>query len=152
MQIAGNPAQASRLAAEIDEELSWKIDGITPLTKAEAAERIRFDGMVSAYHTPHCARIQPAALARGLAETVERLGIDIYENSPVTAIESGRAMTQRGTVSAPIVLRALASHRASSHPGGLSAGLQEEAQNAQVNAPSPHVGGILGKILGGLGG
>ena len=106
MQIARNPAQASRLAAEIDEELSWKIDGITPLTKAEAAERIRFDGMVSAYHTPHCARIQPAALARGLAETVERLGIDIYENSPVTAIESGRAMTQRGTVSAPIVLRA----------------------------------------------
>ena len=57
--------------------------------------------MVSAYHTPHCARIQPAALARGLADTVERLGIDIYENSPVTAIEPGRAMTQRGTVSAP---------------------------------------------------
>ena len=28
MQIARNPAQASRLAAEIDEELSWKIDGI----------------------------------------------------------------------------------------------------------------------------
>ena len=60
MQIARNPAQASRLAAEIDEELSWKVDGIAPLTKAEAAERIRFDGVVSAYHTPHCARIQPA--------------------------------------------------------------------------------------------
>ena len=106
MQIARNPAQASRLAAEIDEELSWKVDGIAPLTKAEAAERIRFDGVVSAYHTPHCARIQPARLARGLADTVERLGVDIYENSPVTAIEPGRAVTPLGTVSAPIVLRA----------------------------------------------
>jgi glycine/D-amino acid oxidase-like deaminating enzyme len=106
MQIARNPAQASRLAAEIDEELSWKIDGITALTRAEAAERIQFDGVVSAYHTPHCARIQPAQLARGLAETVERLGVDIYENSPVTAIESGRAVTPLGTVTAPTVLRA----------------------------------------------
>jgi glycine/D-amino acid oxidase-like deaminating enzyme len=106
MQIARNPAQATRLAAEIDEELNWKVDGIAPLTKAEAAERIRFDGVVAAYHTPHCARIQPAELARGLAATVEGLGVDIYEGSPVTAIESGRAITPRGTVSAPIVLRA----------------------------------------------
>ncbi|MBW8711111.1 MAG: FAD-dependent oxidoreductase, partial [Mycobacterium sp.] len=98
MHVARNPAQATRLAADIDEELSWKVDGITPLTKAEAAERIKFDGVVSAYHTPHCARIQPARLARGLAEVVERLGVDIYENSPVTAIESGRAITSLGTV------------------------------------------------------
>ena len=47
----------------------------------------QFDGVVSAYHTPHCARIQPAQLARGLADTVERLGVDIYEDSPVTAIK-----------------------------------------------------------------
>jgi len=106
MQIARNPAQASRLAAEIDEELNWKVDGIAPLTKSEAAERIRFANVVSAYHTPHCARIQPARLARGLADTVERFGVDIYENSPVTAIEAGRAVTPLGTVSAPIVLRA----------------------------------------------
>ena len=28
LQIARNPAQASRLSAEVDEELSWKVDGI----------------------------------------------------------------------------------------------------------------------------
>ena len=70
LQIARNAAQASRLAAEAEEELSWKVDGIALLTKAEAAERIRFDGVVAAYHNPHCARIQPAQLARGLADTV----------------------------------------------------------------------------------
>ena len=91
MQIARNPAQASRLAAEIDEELSWKVDGIAPLTKAEAAERIRFDGVVSAYHTPHCARdpARPAGARSGRLPS-ERLGVDIYEQSPVTAIEPGR--------------------------------------------------------------
>ena len=45
--------------------------------------------MVSAYHTPHCARIQPARLVRGLADAVERLGVQIYEQSPVTEIDAG---------------------------------------------------------------
>ncbi|KUI28738.1 FAD-dependent oxidoreductase [Mycobacterium sp. IS-1742] len=106
MEIARNPAQAKRLAADLEEERHWQVDGITPLTKNEAAERIRFDGLVSAYHTPHCARIQPARLARGLAEAVERLGVPIYEQSPVTAISPGRAVTPHGAVRAPVVLRA----------------------------------------------
>ena len=101
LQIARNPAQASRLTAEAEEELSWKVDGIAVLTKAEAAERIRFDCVVAAYHNPHCARIQPAQLARGLADTVERLGVDIYEQTPVTAIDAGKATTPHGTVTAP---------------------------------------------------
>lgn len=106
MEIARNPAQAARLAAVIEEERHWQVDGITPLTTSEAAQRIQFADVVSAYHTPHCARIQPARLARGLAEAVERLGVTIYEQSPVTEISQGRAVTARGTVRAPIVLRA----------------------------------------------
>lgn len=106
MQVARNAAQATRLAAEFDEEQSWQHDGLTQLTKAEAEQRIQFDGVVSAYHTPHCARIQPARLARGLADAVERLGVDIYEQTPVTSIEPGRAVTGRGVVRAGTVLRA----------------------------------------------
>ncbi|HEV7853540.1 MAG TPA: FAD-dependent oxidoreductase, partial [Mycobacterium sp.] len=79
LQIARNSAQAARLAAEAEEELSWKVDGIAVLTRSEAAERIRFAHVVAAYHNPHCARIQPAQLARGLADTVAQLGVDIYE-------------------------------------------------------------------------
>lgn len=105
LEIARNPAQAARLAAIIAEERRW-LNDVTELTKDEAAQRIQFDGLVSAYHTPHCARIQPAALARGLADTVERLGVTIYERSPVIEIAQGRAVTMTGTISAPIVLRA----------------------------------------------
>ena len=105
LRIARNAAQASRLADEIDEELSWKVD-IERLTKKQAAEQIRLAGVLAAYHNPHCARVQPARLARGLADSVAGLGVDIYEQSPVTAITPGRASTPHGTVTAPIVLRA----------------------------------------------
>jgi glycine/D-amino acid oxidase-like deaminating enzyme len=106
LDIARNRAQASRLAASFEEERNWQVDGIEPLTAGESARRIGFSGVVSAYFNPHCARIQPAQLARGLADAVERLGVQIYEESPVTEISQGRAVTRSGTVSAPIVLRA----------------------------------------------
>jgi glycine/D-amino acid oxidase-like deaminating enzyme len=106
LSVARNRAQAGRLAAEIDEEISWGNDGVIALTKEQAAQRIALDGVISAYHTPHCARVQPARLVRGLADAVCRRGVDIYEMSPATAIESGRVRTQHGTLRAPVVLRA----------------------------------------------
>jgi glycine/D-amino acid oxidase-like deaminating enzyme len=106
LEIARNPAQAGRLAAALAEERAWGNDGVVALTEAEAAQRIQFDKVVSAYYTPHCARIQPARLARGLSDAVERLGVPIYERSPVTRIDPGRATTPLGAVTAPIVLRA----------------------------------------------
>ncbi|WP_431306164.1 NAD(P)/FAD-dependent oxidoreductase [Mycobacterium hubeiense] len=105
LHVARNPAQAARLAAEIEEERRWHVD-VVPLMKDEAGERIRLSGVVSAYHNPHCARVQPAQLARGLADVVGRLGVDLYEQSPVTDLQPGRATTPLGTVRAPIVLRA----------------------------------------------
>jgi glycine/D-amino acid oxidase-like deaminating enzyme len=106
LDVARNRAQASRLAASFEEERSWDVDGIEPLTADESAKRVEFFGVASAYFNPHCARIQPARLASGLADVVERLGVQIYERSPVTEISTGRAVTRSGTVSAPIVLRA----------------------------------------------
>jgi glycine/D-amino acid oxidase-like deaminating enzyme len=103
LEIARNSAQAARLASSIAEERAWDVDGIEPLTTAEAAQHIRFADVVAAYHTPHCARIQPALLARGLADAVERLGVQIYEQTPVTAIAKGRATTATGVVRAPIL-------------------------------------------------
>lgn len=106
LHVARNRAQAARLNAEVDEEISWKVGGIAVLTKSEAAQRIQLNDVVSAYHNPHCARVQPARLVRGLADAVERLGVNIYESSPVIDIHPGRVLTPRGSVSAPVVLRA----------------------------------------------
>lgn len=106
LHVARNAAQAARLAEEVAHERSWGVDGLVELSGSEARQRIRLSGMVAAYHNPHCARIQPAWLARGLADAVERLGGTIHEQSPVTEISPGRAVTPLGTVRAPIVLRA----------------------------------------------
>ncbi|PQD98172.1 FAD-dependent oxidoreductase [Mycobacterium sp. EPG1] len=106
LEIARNPAQARRLAAAAEEERRWGVDGIAELTGDEAAQRINLDGVVAGFHNPHCARIQPAQLARGLADAVERLGVVIYERTPVTEIAAGGATTPWGVVSAPVVLRA----------------------------------------------
>lgn len=105
LEIARNPAQAARLAASVAEERRWQND-VTELTREQAAQRINIDGLVSAYHSPDCARIQPAALAAGLADTVERLGVTIHEQTAVIEIQQGKAITRTGTVRAPIVLRA----------------------------------------------
>lgn len=106
LEIARNPAQAGRLAAAAEAERRWQVDGIENLSADDAVQRIRLNGVTAAYHNRHCARIQPARLARGLADAVERLGVDLYERTPVTAIAAGRATTPSGTVSAPVVLRA----------------------------------------------
>jgi glycine/D-amino acid oxidase-like deaminating enzyme len=106
LEVARNAAQARRLRAEADEDRDWGTDDIEVLTAAEAADRIRVDGVVVGSFNPHCARIQPAKLARGLADVVERLGVTIYEQTPVTAISPGRVQTPSGVVRAPVILRA----------------------------------------------
>lgn len=106
LEVARNAAQARRLRAEADEDRDWGTDDIEVLTAAEAADRIRVDGVVVGSFNPHCARIQPAKLARGLADVVERLGVTIYEQTPLTAISPGRVQTPSGVVRAPVILRA----------------------------------------------
>ena len=106
LEVARTPAQAQRLRAVVEEDRSWGVDGIEVLTPAQTAARIRVDNPVLGAFNPHCARVQPAKLARGLADVVERLGVTIYEQTPVTAITAGRAETPHGVLRAPVILRA----------------------------------------------
>ncbi|MET0705141.1 MAG: FAD-dependent oxidoreductase, partial [Mycobacterium sp.] len=106
LRVARNHPQAQRLAAQVDEDHAWGVADVRILSKDEAAQRIQVDSLVLAAHSPHCARIQPAELVRGLASVVEGLGVTIYEQTPVTEISAGRAVTERGTVRASTILRA----------------------------------------------
>lgn len=106
LEVARNPAQAGRLRAAVEEDRRWGVGEVEILTAAETAARVRVDSARLGAFNPQCARIQPAKLARGLADTVERLGVVIYEQTPVTAIGSGRVQTASGVLRAPVVLRA----------------------------------------------
>ena len=106
LEVARTPAQAKRLRHEVDEDRRWGVEDAQILTADEARQRINVDSLVLGGFNPHCARIQPAKLARGLADVVERLGATLYEQTPVTRIQPGRAVTPLGTVRAPVIIRA----------------------------------------------
>jgi len=86
------PAQVRRLREMVahDREWGWSDADVRLLDKAEGEARLRVEGAVGAAWSPHCARIQPAKLARGLARAVRDLGVEIYERTPVTEIRPAR--------------------------------------------------------------
>ena len=72
----------------------------------EAAGRVRVAGLRGARYTPHCARVQPAKLVRGLAAAVERHGGTIHEGTAALAVAARSVRTASGTVRARWVVRA----------------------------------------------
>jgi glycine/D-amino acid oxidase-like deaminating enzyme len=76
------------------------------LSGADSDAIARVAGCVQATFTPHAARVDPARLARGLAEACERQGVTIHERTAATAIGPRRVSTEHGTVTADVVLQA----------------------------------------------
>lgn len=106
LSVARSAAQLARLRAAFNDEQSWPHTDVELLDADTTADRIRIQSAVGGMWHPHCARINPAQLAAGLAAAVERLGITIYENTHVTEILPSRAITEHGTVTAEHVIRA----------------------------------------------
>ncbi|WP_194396173.1 NAD(P)/FAD-dependent oxidoreductase [Microbacterium atlanticum] len=104
--VARSPAQLARLQAAVRDEQSWPHTDVEVLDAAATASKIRIASAVGGVWHPHCARIHPAKLVRGLAEAVERMGVTIHEQTRVREIAPGRAVTERGVVRADHVLRA----------------------------------------------
>lgn len=118
IRLACTVPQSRRLEAGVKEDHRWGVAESCILSTDQLRARIRLPGVVRAAYTPHCARIQPARLVRGLADVVERLGVELYEQTTVQEIRRGAAHTDRGVVWAAVLLRAtegftasLAGHR-----------------------------------------
>ena len=108
LQVAASPVQLARLEAGLRHARAWGMgeEDQRLLDRDEVERRVRVAGVLAAAFTPHCAAVDPARLARGLAVAVERLGVPVYESTPVTGIRPGRADTTRGPVRAEVVVRA----------------------------------------------
>ncbi|MDN5383355.1 FAD-dependent oxidoreductase [Streptomyces sp. LB8] len=109
LHVAINAAQERRLRERLPvlRAEGWGEDDLVELDRDRLAERVRIAGARSALWSPHCARIQPAKLVRGLADAVERMGVTVHEGTEVTEIRPRRAVTTHGTVRATYVIRAL---------------------------------------------
>ncbi|MGH8920332.1 MAG: NAD(P)/FAD-dependent oxidoreductase, partial [Actinomycetes bacterium] len=108
LAVATGAAQLARLRAELDADRAWGVGPVDawPLSATEVAERVRVADALGGIYTPHCARIHPAKLVRGLAEAAARAGAEIYEATPVTSIGPHVATTTAGAVRARWVVRA----------------------------------------------
>lgn len=108
LRVATSRAQLARVAESLEDKRARGVgrDDVRLLSADEVAARVRIVGALGGTYTPHCARVNPAALVRGLAEACERRGVVIHERTPAVSLSAGRVATERGTVRATAVLRA----------------------------------------------
>ena len=104
--LARSTTQWARAQQKVAAARSWGRDDLRLLDRRETAEHVRATSVLGSTYTPHCAAIHPLRLARGLAAAVQRRGVTIHENTPVTVLEPGRAITPYGVVRADLVVRA----------------------------------------------
>lgn len=107
LTLATNPSQLQRLHEEFEYRQHWG-DGhrIRLLNADEIRQRVNVPNALGAVAVSGMMRIQPAKLVRGLAEAVERAGVEIYEDTAVQAYSASQVTTAQGRVRAPIILRA----------------------------------------------
>lgn len=92
LRVATSRAQLERVRAGLAERRRRGLEDADAqlLSAAEVMARVRIAGVTGGAYTPHCARVHPGRLVRGLAEACERRGVRIYERSPATSITPGR--------------------------------------------------------------
>ena len=110
LRVARGPAQVPGIESgyETLRDLGLE-DGVELLDARETARRVRITGAEAGLFSPYCATIHPARLARGLARAVERMGGEIFENTPVKDFETGRdprLVTEAGDVRAGTIVLA----------------------------------------------
>lgn len=108
------PEQERRLRAWLD---SLHGQGLSEadyrwLPPDELSQQLRINNPLGAIHSPHCATIQPARLVRGLAQAVERLGVQLFEQSRVSHWQPGLLRTAQGELHADWVVPAVEGYAA----------------------------------------
>ena len=113
LTVATTEPQLQRLRARVEAKHRFGLssEDIRLLTADECADLVRGPaGLLAASFTPHGARVDPARLARGLAEACERLGVQIYEQTPAEQLGPRAVHCKNGRISADVVVRATESY------------------------------------------
>ncbi|CAB4876054.1 unannotated protein [freshwater metagenome] len=113
LTFARSEIQSTRLQHHVSENRDRGFgDELVWLNGDEIRDRAALPSLFGATFAPHCARINPARVVRGLADRLGERGVAIYENTTVTAIEGAtptrraRIVSRGGTITANYVVRA----------------------------------------------
>ncbi|MCQ3808196.1 MAG: FAD-binding oxidoreductase [Acidimicrobiia bacterium] len=108
VRMARNRPQLKRQIEEVDHHcrLGLGEHEIRLLNKPETEAIINATGILGGIMFAPCAAVDPARLVLGLADACEAAGVTIVERTAAEAIEPRRVVTERGTVSASVVVQA----------------------------------------------
>jgi glycine/D-amino acid oxidase-like deaminating enzyme len=114
LRIATSQAQLERIRTGVESRRRRGLGetDVRLLDAASVATRVRIPGVVGGSFTPHCVRVHPGRLVRGLADACERRGVQILERTPVERIAAGRVVCASPdgapgpAVRAPVVVQA----------------------------------------------
>ena len=112
LNLATNAGQAERLREDLEFErgLGWTEEDVCWLEPEEVEARIRISSNCGGTFNANTAALNPAKLARGVADAAERRGASIYEQTTALEVEPGRVRTSHGSVLAPRIVMALDAH------------------------------------------
>lgn len=112
LRVATSGPQLERIHAGLEGRRARGIgeDDMWFVGPDEIGARVRIAGALGGSYTPHCARVHPGRLVRGLARACVRRGVRLHERSPARSIAGGRIECESGTVRAGMVVRATESY------------------------------------------
>ena len=121
LDVATTAAQLQRMRGALATDREWGLgpDDLIELGPDDTSGRLAVAGATGSLWSPHCARIQPAKLVRGLAGAIERRGGRIFEHSPAISLDGpagdrpGLVRTPGGRVRARWIVRATEGYTAS---------------------------------------
>jgi glycine/D-amino acid oxidase-like deaminating enzyme len=103
--LARSPLQLSRAAEDVEVSDEYRL-GLSLLDADAARARCGATGVIGGTYTPDCAAIHPGKLVRGLAATVRRLGVAVYERTRAIELRPGALVTSHGTIKCDHLVRA----------------------------------------------
>jgi glycine/D-amino acid oxidase-like deaminating enzyme len=110
IQVAARyPEQVQNLQSQLS---AYREQGLTEddyrwLDRCETLKNVNMHNTYGAIYSPHCAVINPAKLALGLAQSVCSKGVRIFENSQVTEIKNRGLYTAKGSISSQVIVPAI---------------------------------------------
>ena len=107
--VATNTAQLGAWNSTIDAVQRHGDEPFLPVSSEELAARSGSSAHIAGVFEPSCATIQPAMLARGLLRVARERGVEVFERSPMTALDRTSPLhvqTPHGTVSSERVVLA----------------------------------------------
>lgn len=108
VDLARNAPQRLRLTAEVTHlhELGLDDDDYRWMDADEARSVCRATDVLGALWTPHCATVHPLRLTHLVARAAIGAGVRIHEHTTVTGVGERRVTTDRGSITAEVVVRA----------------------------------------------